>query len=193
VGTTFTTPYSAAVVDIRRHKNHLQHIPQCGPRRQRTRRLESWLTFQWPMREEPHHRAQHRHSDRSSTTPQRAAHLPHPSSQHLPPVHVSARKHSSLRPLPPNSEPCLRLRRILPRAHQHNPSVRRPTQMQRRRERSRSPAWLTSRVLPSMSRAHFPRRAHYRDASGEILQTLAHNMRLAKCLSQISSKWLPDY
>jgi hypothetical protein len=188
VETTFTTPCLEAAGDINRRRNLPLHTPD-GPRRQRTRRLESWPTFQWPMRE-PHHPAQHQPSARSSTSPQKPARTLLASIRRLPQAHASVRSRSNLHTLPYNLEPCLRLARLLLKAHQHSPRARLSNRTLRRRERSRSPAWPTYRVLPLMKPAHSLRRARCRGGNGAIQQMSGPSTRSARCLSQISSRWL---
>lgn len=184
--TTFTIPCLEAVGDIHRRRNHPLHTPD-GPRRRRTRRLESWLTFQWPMRE-PHHPAQHQLSVRSSTPSQKPARTLQISSRLR--AHTSVRSRNNLRPQPYNLEPCLRLARLLLTAHHHSRYARLSNRMLRRHERSKSPAWPTYRVSLLMNPARSLRRAHCRGGNGEIPQMLGRSTRSARCLSPISSRWL---
>jgi hypothetical protein len=141
---------------------------------------------------EPHHPAQHQRSDRSSTIPQKPARILSHSSRHLLPAPAFARNRNSLHPPSHNLERYPRLGQLLPRVHQRNHCAHLPSRTQRPRERSRSPAWPTSKVSPSMSPVRFLRPAHYRGANGATLQTLGPNMRSARCLSQISLRWSLD-
>jgi hypothetical protein len=168
VETTFTTPCLEAAGDIKRRRNHPLHTPD-GPRRQRTRRLESWPTFQWPM-QEPHYPAQHQPSARSTSTPQKPARTLQASSRRLPQAHASVRSRSNLRPQPHNLEPCRRLAQLLLKAHQHSLCARLSNRTLRRRERSKSLAWPTYRVLLLMNPARFLRHAHCRGGNGETQQ-----------------------